>query len=54
MRDWVAGDDLVHFVIEAVERLPLSTCAADLGETEAALADIPPPASVPPPPPWPI
>ncbi len=25
LRDWVAEDDLVHFVIEAVERLPLST-----------------------------
>ena len=27
LRDWVAEDDLVHFVIEAVERLPLSTFA---------------------------
>ena len=25
LRDWVAEDDLVHFVISAVERLPLST-----------------------------
>ena len=25
MRDWVPEDDLVHFVIEAVERLPLET-----------------------------
>lgn len=25
LRDWVAEDDLVHFVIQAVERLPLST-----------------------------
>lgn len=25
LREWVAEDDLVHFVIEAVERLPLST-----------------------------
>lgn len=24
LRDWVADDDLVHFIIEAVERLPLS------------------------------
>jgi len=24
LRDWVAEDDLVHFIIEAVERLPLS------------------------------
>ena len=23
LRDWVPEDDLVHFVIEAVERLPL-------------------------------
>ncbi len=23
LRDWVADDDLVHFIIEAVERLPL-------------------------------
>ena len=29
MRDWVAEDDLVHFVIEAVERLPLSTFAVN-------------------------
>jgi len=27
LRDWVAEDDLVHFVIQAVERLPLSTFA---------------------------
>ena len=27
LRDWVAEDDLVHFVIHAVERLPLSTFA---------------------------
>ncbi len=25
LRDWVAEDDLVHFVIQAVERLPLTT-----------------------------
>ena len=25
LRDWVAKDDLVHFVLSAVERLPLST-----------------------------
>lgn len=25
LRDWVAEDDLVHFIISAVERLPLST-----------------------------
>ena len=24
LRDWVAEDDLVHFVLEAVDRLPLS------------------------------
>ena len=29
LRDWVAEDDLVHFVIEAVERLPLSTFAVN-------------------------
>jgi hypothetical protein len=27
MRDWVAEDDLVHFIISAVERLPPSTFA---------------------------
>lgn len=27
LRDWVAEDDLVHFVLQAVERLPLSTFA---------------------------
>ena len=27
LRDWVAEDDLVHFVISAVERLPLSAFA---------------------------
>ena len=27
LRDWVAEDDLVHFVIQAVERLPLTTFA---------------------------
>jgi transposase len=27
LRDWVAEDDLVHFIIHAVERLPLSTFA---------------------------
>jgi transposase len=27
LRDWVAEDDLVHFIIGAVERLPLSTFA---------------------------
>jgi transposase len=27
LRDWVAEDDLVHFVIQAVERLPLATFA---------------------------
>lgn len=27
LRDWVAEDDLVHFIIEAVERLPLTTFA---------------------------
>ena len=25
LRDWVPEDDLVHFVIEAVERLPLES-----------------------------
>ena len=25
LRDWIGEDDLVHFVIEAVDRLPLST-----------------------------
>ena len=25
LRDWIADDDLVHFIIEAVERLPLSS-----------------------------
>lgn len=29
LRDWVGEDDLVHFVIEAVERLPLSTFAVN-------------------------
>jgi len=29
LRDWVAEDDLVHFVINAVERLPLSTFAVN-------------------------
>jgi transposase len=29
LRDWVAEGDLVHFVIEAVERLPLSTFAVN-------------------------
>jgi hypothetical protein len=27
--DWVAQDDLVHFVIHAVERLPLSAFAVN-------------------------
>lgn len=29
LRDWVAEDDLVHFVIQAVERLPLTTFAVN-------------------------
>jgi transposase len=29
LRDWVAEDDLVHFVIQAVDRLPLSTFAVN-------------------------
>jgi len=29
LRDWVAEDDLVHFVIQAVERLPLSAFAVN-------------------------
>jgi len=29
LRDWVAEDDLVHFIIGAVERLPLSTFAVN-------------------------
>jgi transposase len=29
LRDWVAEDDLVHFVIQAVERLPLGTFAVN-------------------------
>lgn len=29
MRDWVAEDDLVHFIIEAVERLPLKSFAVN-------------------------
>jgi transposase len=29
LRDWVAEDDLVHFIIPAVERLPLSTFAVN-------------------------
>jgi transposase len=29
LRDWVAEDDLVHFVINAAERLPLSTFAVN-------------------------
>ena len=29
LRDWVAEDDLVHFIISAVERLPLSTFAVN-------------------------
>ena len=24
LRDWLAADDLVHFVVEAVERVPMS------------------------------
>jgi transposase len=29
LRDWIAEDDLVHFVIQAVERLPLATFAVN-------------------------
>ncbi len=29
LRDWVGEDDLVHFVIAAVERLPLSRFAVN-------------------------
>ena len=29
LRDWVAEDDLVHFIIQAVERLPLATFAVN-------------------------
>jgi len=29
LRDWVAEDDLVHFVIQAVERLPISSFAVN-------------------------
>lgn len=29
LRDWVAEDDLVHFIIQAVDRLPLSTFAVN-------------------------
>lgn len=29
LRDWIAEDDLVHFVIQAVERLPLCTFAVN-------------------------
>src|SRR6266568_2304443 len=29
LRDWVSEDDLVHFVIEAVERLPLESFAVN-------------------------
>jgi hypothetical protein len=29
LRDWVAEDDLVHFVIHAVQRLPLSAFAVN-------------------------
>jgi hypothetical protein len=29
LRDWVAQGDLVHFVIHAVERLPLSAFAVN-------------------------
>ena len=29
LRDWVAEDDLVHLVIQAVERLPLCTFAVN-------------------------
>jgi transposase len=29
LREWVALDDLVHFVIQAVERLPLTTFAVN-------------------------
>jgi hypothetical protein len=29
LRDWVAQDDLVHFVIHAVQRLPLSAFAVN-------------------------
>ena len=30
LRDWVPEDDLVHFVIEAVERLPLESFRANI------------------------
>ena len=29
LRDWVAEDDLVHFILQAVERLPLTTFAVN-------------------------
>src|ERR1700691_5136557 len=29
LRDWVAEDDLVHFIISAVDRLPLATVAVN-------------------------
>ena len=29
LRDWVAEDDLVHFIIQAVDRLPLSAFAVN-------------------------
>jgi len=29
LRDWIGEDDLVHFIIEAVERLPLSAFAVN-------------------------
>ena len=29
LRDWVAQDDLVHFIIQAVERLPLTAFAVN-------------------------
>jgi len=29
LRDWVAQDDLLHFVIHAAERLPLSAFAVN-------------------------
>jgi transposase len=29
LRDWVAEDDLVHFILQAVERLPLATFAVN-------------------------
>ena len=36
MRDWVPEDDLAHFVLEAVERVPMSAFAVNERVTGSA------------------